>query len=306
MKKIKIILVFLFISCFAIAQHSAYKPTGEKYRRMVDAKIKAVYSGDPSFDSLYEKYVKEVFVGKSVDFISNNDFEEQRTNIDYTFILPLELTVTYENSGQQMMTISGPPRNERVEKSFMLVYYPGTKKKILKKDLNLSNFISIVNFDPSLPQDYLTASQYRLKNMVQELYQTIEILEKTGENKFFLKPSKYLKEVYNSKSNRIKDKELIVCADAISISERDFKKVYPYKFRILDKEAYKKEIAQYKDGNCYLVFSSIVEVFVVDNKTGEVILETGFMPEIRKLIKNPRSVFQLDDKQISEIVKMTK
>ncbi|MCF8283819.1 MAG: hypothetical protein K9I48_02465 [Sphingobacteriales bacterium] len=299
MKKIQLFLLLFFISSIVLAQHSAYKPTGEKYRRMIDSKVKAVITGNPNFDTLFSKYVKEVFSKKQVDFITYSEFDEERTYTDYSFIVPVELVVTY--------TYEDPLKKDREDRSFMLAYYPGTKKKILAKDFNPSNFISYVSFDPSLPEDYLNSSLYRLKNMVQEIYQTIEILEKTGENKFFLKPSIYLKDVYNSKSKSIKEKELIVCSDAISIPERDFKKVYPYKFKILDRESYKKEIALNKEGQCYLLMKSyIVEVFVVDSKTGEIILETGFRPEMRKVIANRLAMQQLDAKQLSEIVKMTK
>jgi hypothetical protein len=306
MRIIKLLLIFLFTSCFVYAQHSAYKPTGEKYRKMVDSKLKAVYTGNPAFDSLFVTYVKEVFVVKPVEFISAEDFETQRTNVDYSFIVPIEITIKYYDNKQATITFYGPPKKDRVDEFFVLAYLQGSKKKILKKDLHPSNYISYGNFDPSLPKDYLVASNYRLKNMIQQLYQTIEILEKTGESKFFSNPSKYLKTVYNAKNQRIKEKELIVCQNTISFQERDFKKVYPYKFKILDRESYKKEIEENKEGQCYLYMNSIAEVFVVDSYTGEIILETSFKLEPMKLMSNPNSMFQLSDKQLSEIVKMIK
>lgn len=301
MKKIKFILALLFISNSLLAQYSSYKPTGEKYKRMVDTKLKAVYTGNSRFDSLYSKYVKEVFSEKNIDFISNNEFEAERTNINYSFIVPIEM-VTY-NTDDYL-------KSNAIDRYFMLAYYPGTKKKILAKDLNPGNFISYVTFDASLPEGYLDSSLYRLKNIIQELHQTVEILEKSGENKIFLHPSKYLNEVYNSKSKRIKDKELIVCSDKISITEKEFKKVYPYKFKILDRESYKNEIAKNKEGQCYLLIKGYtVEVLVIDSYSGEVILGTSFVPKIG-MVTNPtklqQSLKQLNEKQLSEIVKMIK
>lgn len=306
MKKIKLFLLLFFISSFSIAQHSAYKPTGEKYRQLKDAKLLAVFTGDATFDSVYAKYVREVFAKKNVNFITYNEFEMQRTNLDYAFILPIELTVTYVNSAPKGIVIAGTPMGDRVDKSFLIGYLLGTKKTILKRNYSMSDFIAIGNFDASLPEDYLVNTQYRLKNIIQELQQTIEILEKVGEKKAFSFPSKYLMEVYNSKTSRVKEMELIVCDDAVAVEAKDFKKLYPYKHRVLNREDYKKEISQHKEGQCYLLtMGGALEVYIIDSYTGEIILETGFVPSMKAML-NPKSLLQISEKQMAEVTKTIK
>lgn len=307
MKKIKLIVILFFITSFSIAQHSTYKPTGEKYRQLKDSKLLAVYTGDATFDSVYAKHVREVFNEKGVSFINYKEFEDLRTNLDYAFILPVEITVTYVETGQKGISLQGKMEQDRVEKSFMLGYLLGTKKSVLKGKYNPSDFIAIGNFDGSLPEDYLLSTQYRLKNIIQELNQTVEILEKTGEKKFFLSPSKYLMEVYNTKTNRIKEMELIVCDDAIAVDTKDFKKLYPYKHKVLNREDYKKEISQNKEGQCYLLnMGGVTEVYIIDSNTGEIILETGFTPDIKALMFNPKAFGKLSEKQMAEVAKTIK
>jgi hypothetical protein len=271
--KFKILMTFLTacISMSGFAQLSAVDYNSEEYAQFKGSKTYIVKTGDARFDEELAGAMKDLWKVTPYETINNADLETKLIDKSASFIIPVVISTGTPNQNYHYLALLN-----------------GGKKKIGK--YGYDDMLAYCPINHWSNEFENTQCAYRVRNMVESMVQSMEIVQKKnihGSSKAIVDG---LRKVYNEKSPRIKDRTLLFCDETLvpnmgkGIAPADIEKAtnvyktmlsgnYPYKFEICNKEKLEKVIKE-KSTEYYYYQPAVTLnkcMFVFDPATGEVL-----------------------------------
>lgn len=147
-----------------------------------------------------------------------------------------------------------------------------------KTTLGAYEFSDMLAFSPTnhfLNEPVMYDCSYRIKNMVQSLLATLQIVQHEEFKGDIVKIREQLIKHYKTRSGEVAKRILLVCPEIIGskIDEADFKKLYPYKTEFCKKETIERIIESGDSSFYYLQLgaTAMKSVFIIDPSSGEVV-----------------------------------
>ena len=271
--KLKILMTFLmaYISLSGFAQLSAVDYSSEEYAQFKGSKTYIVKTGDARFDEELASAMKDLWKITPYETIDNADLETKLIDKSASFILSIIIATGTPNQNYHYLALIN-----------------GGKKKVNK--YGYDDMLAYCPINHWSNEFENTQCAYRVRNMVESMVQSMEIVQKKsihGSSKAIVDG---LRKAYNEKASRIKDRTLLFCDETLvpnkgkGISPADIAKTasayktmlsgnYPFKFEVCNKEKLEKVIKE-KSTEYYYYQPAITLnkcMFVFDPATGEVL-----------------------------------
>jgi hypothetical protein len=257
MIKFKILFIAL-ISLFTyqgFAQLSAIDQKSDEFALFKASTTYYLLTGDEVFDNEMAAIMKEIWTMTPTASISDAEFKNKIKDKTASFIAPI--IIGTETRGYHYLALfnGGKKRIDNYTYDDMLAYCP-------------------INYWGS--EKALTTCAFRLRNMVQSMILSMELVKKHNIHGNSKKIADELKKLYNAKARNIKNRTLLIKDQTISskVKEEDIAKFYPFKFEICDKGKIAQAIKD-KSTEYYYFQPGITmnkSMFVFDPATGEVML----------------------------------
>ncbi len=255
-KTVLIILLLAFGKGFA--QHAAlgFKMTDD-YQRFLASTTYVVLTDNAAYDTNIVHAVKKYWTLTPYKFINyKRDLNKKLKDKKASFLLLVNMSTEESEDLYNCLALvnGGKPTLGGYEFMDMLAYSP------------TNHFLNeLVMYDCS----------YRVKNMVQSVIATLEIIQKEQYKGDLEKVRALLVKYYRTKAGSISKRILLICPEMIGnkIDEDDFKKSYPYQTEFCKKETIERIIASGDSSFYYLQVSATAakSVFVVDPANGEIV-----------------------------------
>jgi hypothetical protein len=255
MKKINLVLLLLIfaysINCKAQLASIDNKP--EAYAQLRNSTTYYVLTGDEKFDTEMASLMKELWTLTPTEALSSDAFKTKVKEKTASFIVPI--LIGYDTQGYHYLALfnGGKKRLEAYGHDDLLAYCP-------------------INFWGN--EKRLTDCSYRLRNMVQSLIHTLEIVQKKNLKGMAVKLANDLQKEYNKNTKAVKDRTLLFCSDNISkmLTEDKIATFYPHKFEICN-QAKIEQVIKDKSKDYYYFQPGITmnkTMFIFDPSNGEV------------------------------------
>ncbi len=255
--KTKILFLFAlaFYTLIGNAQLSAVDYKSDEYAQFKGSKTYVVLSGDAKFDSEMKSAMADLWKVTPFSFINQAEFEKRMPEKTASFIT---LTI-----------ISGSKPNQNYH---YLALINGGQKKLSKYKYDDLLAYCPINFFQN--ENKLVSCNYRVRNMVESMIMSMDIVQKNDINGNSYKIVKGLQEVYNTKSPKIKERTLLFCDETLGnkITKSDIAGIYPHKFEVCSK-AKIEQVIKDKSTEYYYFQPAITlnkSMFVFDPSNGEV------------------------------------
>jgi hypothetical protein len=148
----------------------------------------------------------------------------------------------------------------------------GGEKKLSKYGYN--DMLAYCPINHWVDEKENTDCAYRVRNMVESMAQTMDIVQKNDIHGNPKKIAEGLEEQYNAKSPKIKKRTLLFCEESIGnkLTKDEVKGLYPYKMEVCSKAKLAEAIKDKSKDYYYLQLASTLNhfVFVIDPSNGEV------------------------------------
>ncbi|WP_136667219.1 hypothetical protein [Flavobacterium sp. H122] len=256
MKSKIIFLLALAYSLVGNAQLSAVDYKSKEFNQFKASKTYVVLTGDAKFDSEIKAGMTDLWKVTPFSFISKAEFEKKLPETTASFIS--FIVISGKNPGQNYHFLAllngGKKKLSRYEYDDMLAYCP-------------------INFFQN--ENKLTDCSYRVRNMIESMVHSMNIVQKNDIKGNSYKIVKELREKYNEKAPQIKDRTLLFCDVTLGnkITKSDIAGIYPHKFEICSKEKIEQVIKD-KSKEYYYFQPAITmnkSMFVFDPSNGEVL-----------------------------------
>ena len=218
----KHLLLFLSFSIFATVSFSQKEvPTEEQIAQFKRSKTYFVLDGNmmSRYNFKIREVAKELWKTTEFDFISNDEYEEKRKSDEYSFVTFDQVWITKDKT--------------KAEYNFLCLSIGGEYRSQAAMPQLCTVPVSYVDVDE---ESYI----YKLSAFVQIIQDHVKMIESTPTvNKVNVIHQ------YNKHSYEIKEKELYVIKDELDKdinTEAEFKKIYPYKFKFVTREAIEEAI----------------------------------------------------------------
>ena len=273
--KTKLLFTFLIasISFNGFAQLSAVDYNSEEFAQFKGSKTYIVKTGDARFDEELASAMKDLWTITPYESIEDKDFETKLIDKSASFLISVIIGTGTPNQNYHYLALIN-----------------GGKKKIGK--YTYDDMLAYCPLNHWSNEFENTACAYRVRNMVESMIQSMDIVQKKnihGSSKAIVDG---LRKVYNEKASRIKDRTLLFCDETLkpsmgpkrTVSPEDNAKIsnmyktmisgnYPFKFEMCSKEKLEQVI---KDKSTeYYYFQPAITLnkcmFVFDPSNGEVV-----------------------------------
>jgi hypothetical protein len=276
------ISLLMAVTCNMMAQLSAMNYKNEDFAAFKATKTYVVKMGDPSYDNEIEAAMKESWTVTSYDFIDEAEFKTKIADASASFIVP----VVIENNGPN-------------QAYHYIAIINGGRKSV--KKYTYADMVAYAPLNHWVDEPTGVDCAFRIKNILQSMVQAIELVQKNdawGNTKNVVDN---LKNIYNQKAGKIKDRTLLVCQTSVGrkLTKEAFAGIYPYKFEFCDRDKIAKAIKE-KSTDYYYFQPGITlnkSMFVFDPATGEVVyfdyammgmtINTDNIKDLVEQIKNP-------------------
>ncbi|OWP84092.1 hypothetical protein BWK59_07140 [Flavobacterium davisii] len=269
---------FLFLSLFVInlsfAQFTAKEYDSEEFNKFKASKTYVVLTGDEKFDTELTKSMSNTWKTTPYSIISSKEFETKIADKTASFICLLGSTDRLVKTYHYLALINGGKKTiSRYEYKDLIAYAP-------------------INF--FINENNLTDCSFRVRNMIESMVLSIELVQKNDIKGSTLSIAKGLQKIYLKRSPKIKERTLLICEESINkkiltgsglqpigidylltkdINKDDIAGLYPFKYEICSKEKIEKVIKE-KDKDYYYLQPTITlnkSIFVFDPENGEVV-----------------------------------
>lgn len=252
--------LFSFIVCttFALSvqsQLSAVDFKDEKFISFKASKTFIVKTGNEKFDSELLQAFKESWKLTPYDVITKDEFDKKISDKSCSFIFPV--TIETKNINQAY---------------HYLAFFNGGKKSL--KAYDYEDMIAYCPINHFLNEGNNVDCAYRVRNMLESMCQSIDLIQKKNIKGNPLNIAKALQEIYNAKSKNIKNRTLLL-PDYIlgKVTKADIAGLYPHRFEICSQEKIEQVIKD-KSTEYYYYQPGITlnkSMFVFDPSNGEVV-----------------------------------
>jgi len=253
--KITSFLIAFFSALLSHAQLSGVEYDSKQFNQFKASKTYVLLTGDQKFDSEMQATLADIWKITPYEFISSKDFEAKMPDKSASFLMFFD--VFWSNR----------------EEEHYLTLINGGRKKFTQ--YTFLDFISYCPINHWLNEPKNVDCAFRIRNMVQSMLQSIEIVEKNSISGNFYKIEEKLQRIYNEKAPSISKKTLLICEDGIGtkLPKSDISGIYPYKFEMCTKEKIEQVIKDKNADYCYLQMASTKKksIYVFDAATGEVL-----------------------------------
>lgn len=254
--KIAAIISLLLISFLSHAQFSAVPYKSKLFDQFKASKTYVLMTGNEKYDTEIQEAIKDVWKITPYEFISGKEFNTKTLDKAASFLVLVDIGVgSYGQEYNYLALING-----------------GKKKP---NDYNYRDMIAYCPINHFQDEPKNTDCAYRLRNMIESMVQSMEIVQKNdikGNTKNIVDD---LQKIYNTKASNIAKRTLLICEDGIGkkLTKADIAGVYPYKFEMCKREKIEQAIKdKSKD---YYYFQACVtlnkSMFVFDPSNGEVL-----------------------------------
>lgn len=256
--KTKIIFLFAFAlyTLLGRAQLSAVDYKSKDFDQFRGSKTYVVLTGNEKYDSEIKSAMNDSWKVTPFSFINSSELETKLPEKTASFIVLLTIGTKYAQQNYHYLALlnGGQKKLSRYGYDDLLAYCP------INHFQNENNSVDC---------------NYRLRNMIESMIQSMEIVQKNdikGNSKNIVMK---LKEFYNEKSPKIKDRILLFCDETLGdkITKNDIAGIYPHKFEICSKEKI-EEVIKEKNNKYYYYQPAITlnkSMFVFDPSNGEVL-----------------------------------
>jgi hypothetical protein len=257
MKKISLFIIFFYFLFNANAQLSAVDYKSDKYNSFKASKTYLVLTGDSKFDSEIQNAVKDLWKVTPYEIIvKEEDFKSKIQDPSASFILLITIGTQHAQQNYHYLAlINGGKKNiSKYSYDDMLAYCP------------INHFQN---------ESKNTDCAYRVRNMIESMVLSMDIIQKNDIRGNSKNIADSLREYYNKRSKKIKDRVLLFCDETLGnkITKSDIAGIYPYKFEICNREKIEQVIKE-KSTQYYYYQPGITlnkSMFVFDPSNGEVL-----------------------------------
>lgn len=254
--KTKLFLFFAIgYSIISNAQLSAVDYKSKDYIQFKASKTYVVLSGNKKYDTEIKAVMADVWKVTPFSFIGVGELEVRLPEKDASFITLM--TIETSNAGQSY---------------HYLGLINGGKKKLSKYKYDDLLAYCPLNFYQN--ESSLSECHFRLRNMIQSMVLSMDIVQANDIKGSSAGIVKGLREIYNSKAPKIKERTLLFCDETVGkLSEKEIAAICPFKFEICKKEKIAKAIKD-KSTEYYYFQPGITlnkSMFVFDPSNGEVV-----------------------------------
>ena len=270
-KKLFLMLLIAGISLKGFAQLSAVDYASEDFTQFKASKTYIVKTGDARFDEELAGAMADLWKVTPYESIDNKDLETKIVDKSASFIMSIIISTGTPNQNYHYLALIN-----------------GGKKKVSKYVYeDMLAYCPINHWSNEFEN---TACAYRVRNMVQSMVQSMEIVQKNNIHGNPLSIVNALRKYYNERAPKIKDRTLLFLDETLTPnkgkapSAADIAKnanafktmvtgLYPYKFEICNKEKLEKVIKE-KSTEYYYYQPAITLnkcMFVFDPSNGEVV-----------------------------------
>ena len=253
----KLKIIFLFVTSFTSilnAQLSAVDYKSKDFEQFRGSKTHVVLTGDKKFDSEIKSAMTDLWKVTPIEFISDSEFDNKISDKTASFISLLVVVGAKNNYHYLGLINGGQKKRTRYKYDDMLAYCP-------------------INFYQN--ENNLVDCNYRVRNMVQSMVQSMEIVQKNDIRGSSYGIVKDLQKYYNTKSYKIKERTLLFCDETLGnkLTNIEVSGFYPFKFEICNKQKIEQVIKD-KSTDYYYFQPGITlnkSMFVFDPSNGEVV-----------------------------------
>jgi len=272
MKK-KLFFTFLIacISFKGFAQLSAVDYSSEEFTQFKGSKTYIVKTGNARFDEELANAMKDLWKVTPYESIDDKDLETKLIDKSASFILSIIISTGTPNQNYHYLALIN-----------------GGKKKVSK--YGYDDMLAYCPINHWSNEFENTACAYRVRNMVESMVQSMDIVQKNNIHGSSKAIADGLRKVYNEKASRIKDRTLLFCEETLAPSmgkkpkPEDLAKLantyktmlsgnYPYKFEMCNMQKLEQVIKD-KSTEYYYFQPAITlnkSMFVFDPSNGEVL-----------------------------------
>lgn len=249
-------MAFTGIALQATAQYSAVDYKSEDFAQFKASKTYVVRTGDALYDKELEGAMKESWKITSFDFIDSKTFETKITDKSASFIVSITIEVSGPNQAYHYLALIN-----------------GGRKKI--KAYGYDDMIAYAVINHWMSEKENTDCGYRVRNMLESMVEAISLVQKNDIKGNSKKIVDGLRDVYQSRSSKIKERTLLFPSYMINskLSKSDIAGLYPYKFEVCDKAKIEQAIKD-RSKEYYYYQPAITlnkSMFVFDPSNGEVV-----------------------------------
>jgi hypothetical protein len=284
MKKKIYLLIFLSVAGLnSFAQLSAVDYKSDEYASFKASKTYFVKTGNDRFDTEVENALKDLWKVTSFEVINDNEFKTKIKDKATSYILPVIISTGKPNQDYHYLALvnGGVKSVSHYNYNDMLAYCP------------------INHFQNEMKN---TDCAYRVRNMIESMVSTMEIVQKNDIRGNSKKIVDRLMEVYNLKAPQIKDRTLLFCNETLGrkITQADIAGIYPYKFELCDRNKIEQVIKD-KSKEYYYFQPTITlnkSMFVFDPSNGDVLygayqmmglnINKGNLEDLAKAVKGKK------------------
>lgn len=282
-KQMYILAVLIFFTGKIFAQLSAVDYDSDDYLQFKASKTYVVKTGNAKFDTELQNAVKDLWKVTPFDVIDDKTFKTKITDKSASFIV--SVIIGTSKSGQSY---------------HYLALLNGGKKKISLYDYN--DMLAYCPINHFQNESNNTDCYYRVRNMVESMILAMELVQKNDIHGISLKIVNGLRDIYNARAKKIKDRTLLFCEETLGnkIDKNTIANLYPYKFEICSKEKIEQVIKE-KSTQYYYFQPTITlnkSMFVFDPSNGEVVyfdyqmmglnINKGNLEDLAKAVKGAK------------------
>jgi hypothetical protein len=251
-----ILFLGLIFSTPYFAQLSSVTFRSEEFAQFSASKTFFVKTGDATFDSETENALRDLWKLTPFEVINFETFEEKISDASSSFILSIIISGNHvEQNYHYLALINGGKKSlKKYQYEDMIAYCP-------------------INHFQNEPKN--TDCSYRVRNMVESMILTMELVQKNNIRGNTFDVVKRLQEIYNSRNNKIKERTMLFCESSFGgkMTKADIAGLYPFKFEMCDKEKIEQVIKDKSTDYYYFqpCFTLNKSVWVVDPSNGEIV-----------------------------------
>lgn len=257
MKKIYLSAITMLISAsVAMAQLSAVDYKSDEFAKFKASKTYGVKTGDAAYDAALESTLKDIWKITSYEMLEAKDLKTKITDATASFIASIEISTGNSNQNYHYIAL-----------------FNGGKKSLSKYAYDDMIAYGVVNHFTNEMNN--TDCAWRLRNILESMVDALNITQKNDIKGNSKKIVDGLREVYNAKASKIKERTLLIPSYMLNgkLEKSDIGGLYPFKYEVCDRSKIEQAIKD-KSKDYYYYQPGITlnkSMFVFDPSNGEVV-----------------------------------
>lgn len=250
------VLATMFASSVSMAQLSAVDYKSDEFAKFKASKTYGVKTGDAAYDAALESTLKDIWKITSYEMLEAKDLKTKITDATASFILSIVIETGKSNQNYHYIAlINGGKKNiDRYSYDDMIAY-------------------GVINHWGNEINN--TDCAFRLRNILESMVDALNITQKNDIKGNSKKIVDGLRDHYNGKASKIKERTLLVPSYVLSgkLNKADIGGLYPFKYEVCDKAKVEQAIKD-KSKDYYYLQPGITlnkSIFVFDPSNGEVV-----------------------------------